>query len=176
MSRLIKNLLGLVIFLALAAFAVYRVFFEPTPPPPTNEAGEVQPRYTIQEKVSRVTSRIVVRLPVSSGESYEQINVIQRATGEFKVSRASLNDDGIFSDHFSWRDVTSTEWEALDALRERWCADRPTFRELEKDEQFYEVAMKCGDGPRTVSARVPVDQLSPELAALIESIPSRVPQ
>jgi hypothetical protein len=174
---LLLQILPHVVILMVAIFMFQRYFSTPSPPlppAPTNEAGEVEQRYTIHESLGK-TGRIVIRLPVSPGEPPEQIVVAYWAPDEFTVSRSSLSDTGIFGDNFTRRDVTSAEWAALDAMRTEWCADRPRFREPNEGELFYEVKIKCGDGPGTRYAQIPEDELPTALADLIANMPPREP-
>jgi hypothetical protein len=68
--------------------------------------------------------------------------------------------------------LSATTWQAIEQLRVQWCEQPPTLRPLRPDEPFYDVGLRCSDpfAPRRV--QVPIDQVPPALAALLDSVPA----
>jgi hypothetical protein len=63
------------------------------------------------------------------------------------------------------------QWEGANAVRARWCRETPAFRSLRADEAVYAIELSCGPG-FAKHVEVPGDQLPPELATLLTSVPS----
>ncbi|NJO07708.1 MAG: hypothetical protein HC876_20520 [Chloroflexaceae bacterium] len=61
-------------------------------------------------------------------------------------------------------------WEAADAVRHAWCAQRPTFPEPAPDTHWYVVGINCNSFD-TWQVRVPADQMPPELDRLLDILP-----
>jgi hypothetical protein len=68
--------------------------------------------------------------------------------------------------------LSATTWQAIEQLRMQWCEQPPVLRPLRPDQPFYDVGLRCSDpfAPRRV--QVPIDQVPPALAALLDSVPA----
>jgi hypothetical protein len=55
---------------------------------------------------------------------------------------------------------------------DRWCYDPPTFRSVPTDEPGFDLALHCRVPHAYVESwRIPVDEIAPDLIALIETVP-----
>jgi hypothetical protein len=70
----------------------------------------------------------------------------------------------------TWQ-LSEAEWNAIEAIRAQWCRKTPTFRSLRADEAVYAINLSCGPG-FAKHVEVPGDQLPPEFATLLTSVPS----
>jgi hypothetical protein len=106
---------------------------------------------------------VVMRLPTTAA-STGQLSVYQDGHAARAVD---LSDP---QHPFTTVQLVPAEWQAVDALRAQWCQRTPQFRSLRPDESFYDIDLSCGPG-YAKHIQIPTDQLPPELAVLLTSVP-----
>jgi hypothetical protein len=65
--------------------------------------------------------------------------------------------------------LTPEQWQALDTMRTNWCTAPPLYFGMQPGEPVYDTAVGCGLSVRRV--RVPVDELPPEIEAVLAEVP-----
>lgn len=121
---------------------------------------------------------MAVRLPPNADGHQEQILVypedssrprsIRREDIHIRASQIGCGLNG---------ELTMHEWEAVNALRDSWCASPPSFPVIEEQEPFYDLGLACGADPTAITARctyiqIPMGQVPPELQMLVNKLPS----
>lgn len=96
------------------------------------------------------------------------------AVGERNVSRgpADVRAEGVSINSYNRKQLTSTEWQTLEAQRRSWCQQSPRFAAVSESMPFYDIAIRCGSKFDSKRYIVPLTQLPPAFAALIDSVPS----
>lgn len=118
---------------------------------------------------------LVLRFPDHSSQLQEEIIVYNRSREMLTMRRiADLAERGPHPSNVVLH-LNIEQWQPIDILRQDWCQATPQFQNA-PDEVFYDIGLYCsrhghpiGDTRRV---QVPVGNLPPELAKLIETVPS----
>jgi len=138
-------------------------YLSPPPPPIYPKAATVIER-TVGGRRSNESYIFVVRFPPPAGGHQEQIVVLEDYTAAFREPV-----DAFF---FTLRSaqLTQAQAEPLEALRRRWCQQRPMFRPLQPHEPFYDLGVWCREEHNVQDIQIPVDQLPMEVEMLMYAV------
>jgi hypothetical protein len=68
--------------------------------------------------------------------------------------------------------LTPLEQTTFADFRTQWCQQAPAFRQLEPDEQFYDIGVRCDASYNVKQARVPIEMLPQIFQTLLTRLPN----
>jgi hypothetical protein len=128
---------------------------------------------TVVQWVGSGSVVFLLRFPEPS-DTQEEIIIHEESVGTPpRMIRRPVDTRNVTPDDYTIiNQLTPEQWQIVRALRQNWCQDTPTFRELKDDEPFFDLGLRCNNALDRRHIQIPVDELPPELVQLIETVPS----
>jgi hypothetical protein len=138
-------------------------YLSPPPPPIYPNAATVIER-TVGGRRANESYILVVRFRAPARGHQEQIVVLEDYSAAFR------EPVDVFFFTLRSAHLTQAQAEPLEALRRRWCQQRPTFRPLQPQEPFYDLGVWCREEHTVQDIQIPVDQLPMEVEMLMKAV------
>jgi hypothetical protein len=172
MGRPLSNVSLKTNLLVILATFVVGDFFALLQLPPAGSGG-------VAAMTTRGDRMFVVRYPKPPTGPQRQIEVSDVTTGSHPRLAMLANVDARDGATDSSVELTLDQWQAIDGLRQQWCADSPHFPSAASAAPVYDIGLCCEYSnhgmPRSIYVRTPGDALPISVQRLIELFPQSMP-
>ncbi|NTU83268.1 MAG: hypothetical protein HGA45_28510 [Chloroflexales bacterium] len=133
--------------------------------------------------IAAVTTRggqmFIIRYPKPPVGPQRQVVVFDSTTLSRPQLAVLADADACEVDLGSAVQLTSSQWQAIDGLRQQWCAESPYFPSAASAAPVYDIGLRCEYSnhgmPRAIYVRAPGDVLPTSVQRLIALFPQSMP-